>query len=177
MSSPTPAQWLLLGVIILAVLALVTATALVRRTRRRRTADATAGPDRVAGTAVEDAPSVPAAPWREPEPTRTVADAVQRALAVREARGGDVRDRLLAVLLEDPVRAVGATVELDTCRRQLDRLTGAVEHERAALRTALTRLAGTGLSEEQLARLAGLPVGDVRDLLGDGLTRDALQAR
>ena len=104
-----------------------------------------------------------------------MADAVHRALAVREVRGGDARDRLLAVLLEDPVRAVGATVELDVCRRQLERLTGAVEHERAALGAVLTRLAATGLSDEQLARLALLPVGEVRDLLG--LARDALQSR
>jgi DNA-directed RNA polymerase specialized sigma24 family protein len=66
-------------------------------------------------------------------------------------------------------------VELDTCRRQLERLTGAVEHERAALRAVLGRLAATGLSDEQLARLALLPVGEVRDLLG--LARDALQPR
>ena len=176
MSFPTPEQWLLLGgILLVAVLVVVIVAAQVRRTRRRPAALAATGLERAVGT-VPAAPS--AAPSRadpEPEPTRTVADAVHRALAVREVRGGDARDRLLAVLLEDPVRAVGATVELDVCRRQLERLTGAVEHERAALGAVLTRLAATGLSDEQLARLALLPVGEVRDLLG--LARDALQSR
>ncbi len=42
---------------------------------------------------------------------------------------------------------------------------------------ALARLAEAALSDEQLARLAGLPAGDVGDLLGDGSARDALQPR
>lgn len=172
MSFPTPEQWLLLGgVILAAVLVVVIVAALVRRARGRRTALLTEELERTA----EPLATGPSPAGGEPEPTRTVADAVHRALVVREARGGDVRDRLLAVLLEDPVRAVDATVELDTCRRQLERLTGAVEHERAALRAVLGRLAATGLSDEQLARLAQLSVREVRDLLG--LARDALQPR
>lgn len=80
---------------------------------------------------------------------------------------GDARDRLLAVLLDDPVRAVGATVELDACRRQLARLTDAVRHEREALRSVLARLADTGLGRDQLARLSGLSDAELRDLLPD----------
>ncbi|QJY45358.1 hypothetical protein [Pseudonocardia broussonetiae] len=77
---------------------------------------------------------------------------------------GDARDRLLAVLLDDPVRAVGATVELDACRRQLARLTDSVRHEREALRSVLARLADTGLGRDQLARLSGLSDAELRDL-------------
>ncbi|MBW0090695.1 hypothetical protein I4I73_17865 [Pseudonocardia sp. KRD-184] len=80
---------------------------------------------------------------------------------------GDARDRLLAVLLDDPVRAVGATVELDACRRQLARLTDSVRHEREALRSVLARLAETGLGHDQLARLSGLSDAELRDLLPD----------
>lgn len=80
---------------------------------------------------------------------------------------GDARDRLLAVLLDDPVRAVGATVELDACRRQLARLTDSVRHEREALRSVLARLADTGLGRDQLARLSGLSDAELRDLLPD----------
>ncbi|MBW0119274.1 hypothetical protein, partial [Pseudonocardia abyssalis] len=77
----------------------------------------------------------------------------------------DARDRLLAVLLDDPVRAVGATVELDACRRQLDRLSDAVRHERETLRSVLSRLADAGLAPDQLARLSGLSDDELRGLL------------
>jgi hypothetical protein len=63
----------------------------------------------------------------------------------------DVRDRLLAVLLDDPARAVGATAELVACRSQLQ--------------DVLHRLATSGLRPEQLARLVELPVEEVRALL------------
>ncbi|GAA2563480.1 hypothetical protein [Pseudonocardia hydrocarbonoxydans] len=78
---------------------------------------------------------------------------------------GDARDRLLAVLLDDPVRAVGATVELEACRRQLARLTEAVQHERDALGSVLARLADAGLAPDQLARLSGLSDDELRGLL------------
>ncbi len=117
--------------------------------------------------------AVEPAVWQEPPQAgsgRTVADAVSRALTARAARSGDARDRLLSVLLDDPVRAVGATVELDTCRSQLDRLTGALEHERGVLRGVLARLAATGLSDDQLARLSGLDPAELRALLaGDAV--------
>lgn len=80
---------------------------------------------------------------------------------------GDARDRLLAVLLDDPVRAVGAAVELEACRRQLDRLTDAVRHEREALGSVLSRLAEAGLAPDQLARLSGLSDEELRSLLPD----------
>lgn len=116
--------------------------------------------------------------------SRTVAAAVAQALAVRAAAGrqpgtdpaggspgpaatprGDARDRLLAVLLDDPVRAVGAAVELESCREQLDRLTHAVSFERGRLGEVLGKLAGAGLRPDQLARLAGMPLDEVRELL------------
>lgn len=113
----------------------------------------------------------------------TVALALAQALAVRSAGGrsgqmepafegsssaelrGDVRDRLLAVLLDDPARALGAAAELETCRGQLERLSDAVRQERAKLSDLLERLAGAGLRPDQLARLAGITVDEVRALL------------
>jgi hypothetical protein len=77
----------------------------------------------------------------------------------------DVRDRLLAVLLDDPERAVGATVELEECLRELGRLSDAVRKERAVLPDVLHRLTAAGLRPEQLARLAAMPVAEVERLL------------
>ena len=77
----------------------------------------------------------------------------------------DVRDRLLAVLLDDPERAVGATVELEACLRELGRLSDAVRKERAVLPDVLHRLTAAGLHPEQLARLAAMPVAEVERLL------------
>lgn len=136
---------------------------LVRRRRRART----------------DPPIAEAPAWQEPPAVervaagRTVAAAVAQALAAREAMAdaavpgsrGDARDRLLAVLLDDPVRAVGAAVELESCRRQLDRLTGALDHERATLREVLARLTAAGLAPDQLARLSGLSDDELSSLL------------
>lgn len=101
---------------------------------------------------VPDAPGAPdGGVWQSPPPA---------------PRGrGDVRDRLLAVLLDDPVRAVGAAVELEACRRQLDRLTDAVRHERHVLGSVLARLAEAGLAPDQLARLSGLSDEELRSLL------------
>lgn len=150
---------------------------LIRRSRRRRrtTAELATPPSTVA-QAVGDAPAAEHV-WQEPAPAvgpgsgHTVAAAVERALASRQAKAGgargDARDRLLAVLLDDPVRAVGAAVELEACRRQLDRLTDAVRHERAALGDVLARLAAAGLDAEQLARLSGIPGDELRRLLPD----------
>jgi hypothetical protein len=81
-------------------------------------------------------PPVPPAPLGSAQPSFARADA---------------RDRLLAVLLDDPARAVGAAAELEACRTQL--------------KDVLQRLAGSGLRPEQLARLAGLPVDEVRALV------------
>jgi hypothetical protein len=87
--------------------------------------------------------------------------------AARQVRSSapDVRDRLLAVLLDDPERAVGATVELEACLRELGRLSDAVRKERAVLPDVLHRLTAAGLRPEQLARLAAMPVAEVERLL------------
>jgi hypothetical protein len=77
----------------------------------------------------------------------------------------DARDRLLAVLLDDPERAVGAAVELEACLGELDRLSDAVRTGRVALRGVLHRLAAAGLRPDQLARLARLPQAEVQELL------------
>jgi hypothetical protein len=91
------------------------------------------GPSDASVPAPPAPPSTPSAP-AQPSPPRA-----------------DARDRLLAVLLDDPARAVGAAAELEACRTQLQ--------------DVLQRLAGSGLRAEQLARLAGLPVDEVRALV------------
>ncbi|MHA6792234.1 hypothetical protein ACVGVM_01730 [Pseudonocardia bannensis] len=101
------------------------------------------------------------APWTGSSPAETA------------SRRGDARDRLLAVLLDDPVRAVGATVELERCREQLDRLTDAVRHEREVLAAVLHRLSAAGLEFGQIVRLAGMPADEVRGLLDQPSTRSS----
>lgn len=81
------------------------------------------------------------------------------------AAPGDARDRLLAVLLDDPEQALVATTDLDACRGRLQGLDAALRHERGVLADVLARLAATGLDHEQLSRLADLPVDEVRHLL------------
>jgi len=112
----------------------------------------------------------PAAPAGPPTPDTAgsgapLAAALNRALTNRPAPRGDARDRLLAVLLDDPVRTVGAAAALEASSAQLSRLTAAVTHERDVLGVHLTRLAAAGLKPEQLAALAGLPAAEIRDLL------------
>jgi hypothetical protein len=82
-----------------------------------------------------------------------------------------VRDRLLAVLLTDPDRAVGATVDLDSSQGTLQRLSEAVRQEQASLGAVLRRLLDSGLSVEQVAKLAGRPTCDVATILGRTLDR------
>ncbi|MHA6779938.1 hypothetical protein ACVGOW_02915 [Pseudonocardia saturnea] len=109
------------------------------------------GPARTDGPAPDASGAPGGGAWQEP--------------AAAPRGRGDARDRLLAVLLDDPVRAVGAAVELEACRRQLDRLTDAVRHERHILGSVLARLAEAGLAPDQLARLSGLSDEELRNLL------------
>jgi hypothetical protein len=126
------------------------------------------GPGRTVAVAVAQAFALRAAAGRAPE---QASDTPERAAAVPPAPRGDARDRLLAVLLDDPVRAVGAAMELEACRSQLDRLSDAVRHERGVLGDVLNRLAGAGLRPEQLARLAGMPLGEVHAVLDRSAAR------
>jgi hypothetical protein len=80
-------------------------------------------------------------------------------------RRGDARDRLLAVLLDDPLRAVGAAVDLQECQERLDRLTASLKDEHGRLGDVLGRLACSGLRPDQLARLSGLSDVEVAELL------------
>ena len=107
--------------------------------------------------------------------SQSVAAAVAQVLAARAAahapdgdRRGDARDRLLAVLLDDPLRAVGATVDLQDCQERLDRLAASLQDERARLGDVLGRLAHAGLRPDQLARLSGLSDAEVAELLRRG---------
>jgi hypothetical protein len=112
-------------------------------------------------------PLVPRQPTVDDEvvpPPRSEQDGSGPAAGSRPA-AVDARDRLLGVLLDDPERAVGAAVELEDCLRELDRLTDAVRHEREVLRSVLHRLADAGLRPAQLARLAGMPLPEVEELL------------
>jgi hypothetical protein len=124
------------------------------------------GPDPAGPTAIPHQSSIAAGS------SRNVGNAVAHVLAARAAapspvpdRRGDARDRLLSVLLDDPLRAVGATVDLQDCQERMDRLTGALNDERARLRDVLGRLAHSGLRADQLARLSGLSDSEVAELL------------
>lgn len=80
----------------------------------------------------------------------------------------DARDRLLAVLLDNPTQAVEAMMELDSVHAHLDRLTQTIEairRERGVLGGVLTRLTDTGLRPQQLAKLTELPLPEVHELL------------
>ncbi|MHA6619579.1 hypothetical protein [Pseudonocardia sp. DLS-67] len=118
-----------------------------------------------------DGPATPTAGWTPPhvpEPAEQPEPEAALVPAPRPDGDGpspDARDRLLAVLLDDPERAVGATVELESCLRELDRLSDAVRTGRAALRDVLHRLASAGLRPEQLSRLARLPQPEIEELL------------
>jgi hypothetical protein len=115
----------------------------------------------------------------EPAPaagsSHSVAAAVAQVLAARAAahapegdRRGDARDRLLAVLLDDPMRAVGAAVDLQDCQERLDRLAASLQDERGRLGDVLGRLSRSGLRPDQLARLSGLSDIEVAELLRRG---------
>lgn len=110
-------------------------------------------------------PEPPAVPVPRPEPV--LDGAAPGPSAAEGATEIGARDRLLAVLLDDPERAVGAVVELESCQRELERLSDAVRHERGALSEVLHRLVTAGLRPDQLARLAGMPLADVEAMLGD----------
>jgi hypothetical protein len=106
---------------------------------------------------------------------QAVAAAVQQALAARaraaqggqiaDPRRGDARDKLLAVLLDDPVRAVGATVDLQSQQVELAKLAEAMKAQRQELGAVVRRLAAAGLSTEQVAKLADLDPGEVTEML------------
>ncbi len=118
----------------------------------------------------QEAPAAPRRPAPAPDARiagsgAPLATALSRALIARPAPRGDARDRLLAVLLDDPVRTVGAAAALEESSAQLSRLTAAVSHERGVLGAHLARLAAAGLQPEQLASLAGLPAAEIRELL------------
>ncbi|MFR9804844.1 hypothetical protein ACL02T_21535 [Pseudonocardia sp. RS010] len=109
--------------------------------------------------------------------SRTVAAAVRQALAARaraaqpsnalvDPRRGDARDRLLAVLLDDPVRAVGATVELQSQQEELSRLAEEMRTRRDELGGVVRKLADAGLGPNQVAELAGLDRAEVDRMLG-----------
>lgn len=108
--------------------------------------------------------------------SHSVAAAVAQVLAARAAaqtpdadRRGDARDRLLAVLLDDPLRAVGAAVDLQDCQERIDRLAATVHDERSRLGDVLARLARSGLRPDQLARLSGLSDAEVAEFLRRGI--------
>jgi hypothetical protein len=124
-----------------------------------------------APAAPEPAAALPAAGWEAPAHAEPEPAAVPAPRSDDTGRQGgstaEARDRLLAVLLDDPERAVGAAVELEACLRELERLSDAVRTGRAALRDVLRRLAAAGLRPDQLARLARLPQAEVQELLTD----------
>jgi len=128
------------------------------------------GADPAAPTAIPHQPSIAAGS------SRNLGNAVAHVLAARAAapsaapspvpdRRGDARDRLLSMLLDDPLRAVGAAVDLQDCQERMERLTGALNDERNRLCDVMGRLARSGLRADQLARLSGLSDSEVAELL------------
>lgn len=116
-----------------------------------------------------------------PEPVSFAVAQALAARAVRRAQGRpdvpdlaaddvptplpDARDRLLSVLLTDPVTALGATTELDDTRARIDHLGDVLRRRRADLATAVHRLHASGLTGEQIGQLAGMDGADVREIL------------
>jgi hypothetical protein len=118
-----------------------------------------------AAEAPEAAPAVVAPPVSDEQPEPAPRPDAGTTTRDGDGPAPDARDRLLAVLLDDPERAVGAAVELESCLHELDRLSDAVRTGRTALRDVLVRLSSAGLRPEQLARLARLPQHEVEELL------------
>ncbi|MFC5994503.1 hypothetical protein ACFQE5_09805 [Pseudonocardia hispaniensis] len=112
-------------------------------------------------------PATRPAATRESGGVPDTAGAEARVVAPR----GDIRDRLLEVLLDDPSRAIDAAADLQKALGQLEKLTEAVRQEREVLTSMLRRLADAGLDADQVGRLSGLPVDDVRAMLGTSATR------
>jgi len=79
----------------------------------------------------------------------------------------DAKDRLLRVLLADPVRALHAVGDLEASRGQLDRLNESVRYQRRQLADAARRLRGAGLTPAQVAQLAGFGEGELVTLLAE----------
>lgn len=79
--------------------------------------------------------------------------------------GNDARDRLLSVLIADPLRAVDATQRLDDARGSLEELGDVLRRRRADLAGAVRHLRDCGLDPVQIGRLSGMPVDDVRSIL------------
>jgi hypothetical protein len=123
-----------------------------------------AGSSRNLGNAVAHVLAARAAnPSAAPPPAPSAAPSPAPSTAPDRRR--DARDRLLAVLLDDPLRAVGATVDLQDCQERMERLTGALNDERTRLCDVLGRLAHSGLRADQLARLSGLSDSEVAEIL------------
>ncbi|WP_141287047.1 hypothetical protein [Pseudonocardia saturnea] len=77
----------------------------------------------------------------------------------------DARDRLLAVLLADPVRAVDATRTLDDSQHRIEELGDVLRRRRDELAGAVRHLDECGLDPTQIGRLSGMAPEDVRTIL------------
>lgn len=137
---------------------------------------------RPADSSATASPDLPPADPGSPEPETAgaghgMADALQQALAARALAGRlpqpggtspaqpDLRDRLLAVLLDNPQEALGAAAELDGHREQLAQLSDALARQEEQLRGLVGKLSAAGLASDQVARLADLPQAEVERLL------------
>ncbi|GAA1393788.1 hypothetical protein GCM10009613_40920 [Pseudonocardia kongjuensis] len=77
----------------------------------------------------------------------------------------DARDRLLAVLLADPVRALDATRTLDDSQHRIEELGDVLRRRRDELAGAVRHLNECGLDPAQIGRLSGMAPADVRTIL------------
>jgi hypothetical protein len=104
---------------------------------------------------------VPVAAAAVPAQRTGLATSAPPEAAVRDP-APDLRDRLVAVLLADHEAAVDALDELAACQQRLASLAESTNRANTALDEILSRLAGTGLRPEQLARLTDIPTDEVR---------------
>ena len=105
--------------------------------------------------------------------SQSVAAAVAQVHAARAAahapegdRRGDARDRLLAVLLDDPLRAVGAAVDRQDYQERLDRLTTSLGARAARRRAEPPGPVRTPPGSAR--RLSGLSDAEIAELLRRG---------
>jgi len=109
--------------------------------------DATAVPIAVPADAAPDGPGAP-------QPAKVAV--LDRAETAPEPAGRDVRDRLLAMLLPDPDRALAVAGNAERARDELRAARRDVAAKEAELTAAVEELVAQGLSPAQVQQLLGL---------------------
>ncbi|MGI5126318.1 MDR family MFS transporter [Pseudonocardia sp. CA-107938] len=128
------------------------------RAADERAAEAPASPvETVDATATPIAVPAEAA---QPARPRGAAEPVRVAVLDRAEPVPDVRDRLLAMLLPDPERALAVVGDAERARDALRAARRDVTEKEAALAAAVEELMAQGLSQAQVQQLLGLDTAD-----------------